>query len=157
MTTTARIALPALAAMLLGLLLTPVAAAAPPQDILEQARAGVARGRAAVNEAHADGEKAVGLERAAAAIEAAAQRKADRAGDEFPGNGRALGRGRSAAVHAYLADGLSPSDLPSHGEAVSALARALERLRTDHPGRGHGLDKEKPARAGDDESATDGA
>ena len=97
-------------------------------------------------------EKATGLERAAQAIEAAVVRKVDREGIEFPGKGRALGRGHSAAVHAILAAGGSPSEIPSHGETVSALAEAFKLIKADHPGRGLGLTKEKPLKGSDDDS-----
>jgi RNA polymerase sigma factor (sigma-70 family) len=77
-------------------------------------------------------------------------RPADREGTEFPGNGRALGRGHSDAVHAILAADGSPSELPPHSEAVSALASAYEKVKANHPGQGEGLEKEKPARGADD-------
>jgi hypothetical protein len=152
MTNQARMAVPALAAFLVGVLLAPVALAAPPAAMLERARQGVALGRAAVEDvqnASPREDKMSGLDRAAEAIAAAAERRAERTGQDLPGNGRALGRGHAAAVHEYLAQGLSPSDLPPHGETVSSLARALEQLRVDHPGRGQGLDKERPTREDD--------
>ncbi|NIU64084.1 MAG: hypothetical protein GWN73_00985, partial [Actinobacteria bacterium] len=64
-------------------------------------------------------------------------------GAEKPGNGNALGVGRSDDVHAALAAGVSPSSLPSHGEAVSAAAREMAqafngmKAKPDgHPGKG---------------------
>jgi hypothetical protein len=160
MTNRARIAVPILAASLLGVLLAPVAVAAPPAEVLERARQGVALGRAAVEDvrsASPGDDKATGLERATAAIDAAAARKAERTGQDFPGNGRALGRGHAAAVHEYLARGLSPSELLPHGDTVSSLARALEQLRGDHPGRGQGLDKERPVKGDQGDAEGDDA
>ena len=136
-------------------LTTPAVFATPPENVLERARQAVAKGQQAANDladvgAAGSEQKAKGLENASAAIEAAVARKADREGIEFPGNGRALGRGHSELVHEYLAAGMSPSELPSHSEAVSTLARAYEKVKADHPGQGEGLNKERPARGADD-------
>ena len=132
-------------------LAVPAALAAPPDHVLERARQAVEQGRwAAEDLEQADSAKAKGLERAAEAIQAAASRKADREGKEFPGNGRAFGRGHSVAVHEMLAAGGSPSAVPPHGERVSGLAKAFERVKTDHPGRGEGPLKDKPPRGADD-------
>ncbi len=136
-------------------LAVPAVFATPPENVLERARQAVAKGQQAANDLADVGgagseQKAKGLENASAAIEAAVARQADREGTEFPGNGRALGRGHSELVHQYLARGMSPSELPSHSEAVSALASAYEKVKADHPGQGEGLEKEKPARGADD-------
>jgi hypothetical protein len=136
-------------------LAVPAAFASPPDHVLERARQAVTEGQQAAKGLEGAGaagneQKAKGLEKASAAIEAAAARRADREGTEFPGNGKALGRGHSAAVHEILAAGGSPSDLPSHGEVVSALAQAFDKVKADHPGQGQGLNKEEPARGADD-------
>lgn len=143
-----------LAVVLVGFA-APAALASPPEDVLERARQAVAEGQEAAKEfadvgADSDGQKAQGLERAGTAIEAAAARKAEREGTEFPGKGRALGRGHAAEVHAILAAGGSPSTLEPHGQAVSTLAKAFERVKAEHPGQGEGLTKEKPAKGTDD-------
>lgn len=49
-----------------------------------------------------------------------------------------------------LAAGGSPSDLAPHGEAVTLLAHAFDKVKADHPGQGQGLNKEKPVRGADD-------
>ena len=136
-------------------LAAPAVFATPPESVLERARLAVAKGQQAANDLADVGgvgseQKAKGLENASAAIEAAVARQADREGTEFPGNGRALGRGHSELVHQYLAAGGSPSELSSHSKAVSVLASAYEKLKADHPGQGEGLEKEKPARGADD-------
>jgi len=137
-------------------LAAPAVLASPPEHVLERARQAVAEGQEAAQglaDADAPGQehKAKGLENAARAIEAAATRKAEREGREFPGQGKALGRGQSDAVHAILAAGGSPSGLAgAHGVAVSDLARAFDKVKADHPGQGEGLDREKPARGADD-------
>jgi hypothetical protein len=83
--------------------------------------------------------RARGLERAEAAIAAAAERKAARDAAKAEGEpGRGLGRGHADAVHGILLAGGSPSELPSHGEMVSGLARAFEKVKADHPGQGKG-------------------
>jgi hypothetical protein len=143
-------------AVALGAAAVPAASASPPDHVLERARQAVADGQQAVEGledagAAGDEQKAKGLENATAAIEAAAARKAEREGIEFPGQGKALGRGHSELVHAILASGSgSPSDVAPHGEAVTALAQAFEKVKADHPGQGQGLDKEKPAGGADD-------
>ena len=150
-----RVAALALAGAVVMALIAPAALATPPDHVLDRAREAVAEGRQAVEqieEGPSTEEKATGLDRAAEAIEAAAARKADREATEFPGNGRALGRGHSAEVHAILAAGGSPSELPSHGETVSGMAKAFDKLKADHPGRGQGLTKEKPPKGSDDAS-----
>lgn len=150
-----RLTLVGAVAAMVGTMLVPAALAAPPADVLERAREGMALGQGAAQDLAAPGiddEKLTGLARAEAAIAAAAERKAERTDKEFPGKGRALGRGHSDAVHAILAEGGSPSDLPPHGQTVSAFARAYETLRADHPGRGEGLTKDKTARDADGES-----
>lgn len=138
----------------------PAVLASPPDHVLERARQAVAEGGQAakdLTDADAAGfeQKAKGLAKAGAALVAAAARKADREGKEFPGQGRAHGRGHSDFVHEILADGGSPSDLAPHGETVSALAHAYGKLRADHPGRGQGLDTEKPAKGADDGAETE--
>jgi hypothetical protein len=150
---TSRIATVGISWALAMALAAPAVFATPPENVLERARQAVAKGQQAANDLADLGgvgseQKAKGLENASAAIEAAVARQADREGREFPGNGKALGRGHSELVHEYL--GLSPSELPSHGEAVSTLARAYEKVKADHPGQGEGLEKEKPARGPDD-------
>ena len=65
--------------------------------------------------------EATGLERAAQAIAAALARG--------NGNGHAWGRGHAEAVHEIKANGGSPSDLASHGEAVRGMVRAYNELR----------------------------
>jgi hypothetical protein len=136
-------------------LVVPGALATPPEHVLERARQAVTEGKQVAEQLEngaADEERATGLDRAAEAIEAAAARKAERDGSDFPGNGRALGRGHSTDVHAILAAGGSPSDLPPHGKTVSTLAKAFETVKADHPGRGHGLAKEKSSKGFDDDS-----
>lgn len=139
-----RFAAVAVAALLGTALIAPAASAKPPADKLERARTAVtigqdkAKGHAA--EAPGQENRARGLERAEAAIAAAAARKAarDGAGTDAEKPGRGLGRGHADAVHAaLLADG-SPSELPSHGEVVSGLAHAFDKVKADHPGRGQG-------------------
>ena len=82
------------------------------------------------------------------AITAAAERKAARDTAKAEGDkpGRGLGRGHAAEVHAYLLAGYSPSELPPHGEAVSGLVHAFDKVKADHPGRGNG-----PTEKGDDD------
>ncbi|MDH3306874.1 MAG: hypothetical protein OEO77_05090 [Acidimicrobiia bacterium] len=121
--------------MVAGIASPVLAVQAPGDDILANAWAAVGRGRAAVHALATDSEKATGLERAAQAIEAASERKALKdTGKSNNGNGRALGKGRSAEVHAILLAGGSPSDLPSHGASVSELARAFKELKALPPG-----------------------
>ena len=66
-------------------------------------------------------DKATGLERAAQAIAAALERG--------NGQGHAWGRGNSAAVHEMKANGGSPSDLGSHGQAVREMVQTYNALR----------------------------
>lgn len=128
-------------------LAVPTAGATPSEDTLQRAFAAVEIGKAKAKgfAAEAAGEEnhTRGLDRAAEAIAAAAERKATRDGaavtTENPGRG--LGRGHSAEVHAILAevhaillDGGSPSDLPPHGETVRELAHAYDTVKADHPG-----------------------
>lgn len=136
-------------------LAVPGVLASPPEHVLERARQAVAEGQEAARglenaDAQGQDQKAKGLENAAIAIEAAATRKAEREGTDFPGQGKALGRGHADEVHSVLAAGGSPSSLASHGEAVRELAAAFDKVKADHPGLGKGLDKEKPAKGSDD-------
>jgi hypothetical protein len=132
------------AALLVISLVVPAASATPSEDTLATARAAVTVGKekAKGHSAEAPGQenRARGLERAEAAIAAAAERKAARDGAAADGEkpGRGLGRGHAAEVHAILLAGGSPSELPSHGEMVSGLARAFDKVKADHPGRGQG-------------------
>jgi hypothetical protein len=137
------------AAFLVISLVVPAASATPSEDTLATARAAVAvgqgkaKGLANGHGAETPGQenRARGLERAEAAIAAAAERKAARDGTGAEGEkpGRGLGRGHAAEVHAILLDGGSPSELPSHGETVSGLAHAFGKVKADHPGQGQGL------------------
>ncbi len=129
-------------------LLAPAALATPGEDTLQRAREAVEIGREKAkgmadeapgqeNRARGlDKSRARGLDRAAEAIAAAAERKAARdeakAEDDKPGRG--LGRGHAAEVHAILLAGGSPSELPPHGETVRELAHAFEKVKADHPG-----------------------
>jgi len=136
-------------------LAVPAVLASPPAHALERARQAVAEGsESAKGLANADAkgqeQKAKGLERAGQALEAAAARRAERESGEFPGQGKALGRGHSDEVHRYLAGDGSPSDIDSHGAAVSTLAAAFDKVKADHPGRGEGLTKERPEKGADD-------
>ena len=83
----------------------------------------------------------------------AAERKAARDAAKAEGDepGRGLGRGRAAEVHAILLAGGSPSELPSHGERVSGLARAFDKVKADYTGRDQGLTNE----GGDDGDGED--
>jgi hypothetical protein len=151
-----RFAIVAVAAMLGTALIAPAAIAKPPADKLERARSavataqenakGLAKGHA---EAPGQEDRARGLERAEKAIADAADRKTARdtakAADDKPGRG--LGRGHAADVHDLLA-GYSTSELLSHGEKVSGLAHAFDKVKADHPGRGNG-----PTEKGDDDPA----
>jgi hypothetical protein len=134
----------AAATLLVMLLVVPAASAVPSEDTLATARAAVTIGqeKAKGHSAEAPGQqnRARGLERAEAAIAAAAERKAarDATGAEGEKPGRGLGRGHAAEVHAILLAGGSPSKLPSHGERVSGLAQAFDKVKADHPGRGQG-------------------
>ena len=111
------------------------AAAAPPDHVLERAREavtiGVDKARGMSADAPGQVNRAKGLDRAAEAIAAAAERKAARSDGAGPGKGNAFGRGRSAEVAAVLLEGGSPSELPSHGQRVSALAKAFANLKAD--------------------------
>ena len=89
-----------------------------------------------------DPNKTTGLERAAEVSRSWRFTGAEKPGN---GNGRALGVGRADAVHAALAQGLPPSSLDSHGEAVSTAAqemtkafKGLKEKAEGHPGRGQG-------------------
>jgi hypothetical protein len=138
----------ATAAFLVMSLVVPAASATPSEDTLATARAAVtigqgkAKGLANGHGAEAPGQenRARGLERAEEALAAAAERKAARDGAGADGEkpGRGLGRGHAAQVHTILFAGGSPSELPSHGETVSGLARAFDKVKADHPGRGQG-------------------
>lgn len=135
--------------------LAPVAGATPPDHVLVRAREAVAIGQEKAMgmalEAPGQENRAKGLERAAVALAAAAERAAERAEGATPGNGNAFGKGHAAEVHAILLAGGSPSDLPSHGEAVSGLAKAFGKVKGDHPGLGLGLDKPSKGNDGDDD------
>ncbi len=150
-----RFAVVTVAALLGTSLIVPAAIAKPPADKLERARSAVTTGQEnakglAKGHAEAPGQedRARGLDRAEEAIAAAAERKATRDAAKAEGDkpGLGLGRGHAADVHAYLLDGYSPSELPSHGEKVSGLAHAFDKVKADHPGRGNG-----PAEKGDDD------
>ncbi len=157
-----RFAVVTVAALLGTSLIVPAASAKPPADKLERARSAVTTGQEkakglAKGHAEAPGQedRARGLERAEEAITAAAERKAARDTAKAEGDkpGLGLGRGHSAEVHAYLLGGYSPSELAPHGETVSGLAHAFDKVKTDHPGRGNG-----PTEKGDDDPADeDGA
>lgn len=122
--------------------LAPVAAATPPDHVLERAREAVTIGQEnaiIIGLAESSQEnRAQGLERAGEALAAAAERLA--AQGTHPGIGHAYGKGHAADVHAILLAGGSPSDLPPHGETVRGLAAAFAEVRADHPGLGLGLD-----------------
>ena len=149
-----RFAVVTVAALLGTALIAPAASAKPPADKLERARSAVTTGQENAKglakghtEAPGQQDRARGLERAEEAIAAAAERKAarDKAKDgDKPGLG--LGRGHAADVHKYLMADRSPSELSSHSEAVSGLARAFDKVKADHPGRGNG-----PTEKGDDD------
>ncbi len=143
-----RFAVVTVAALLGTSLIVPAAIAKPPADKLERARSAVTTGQEnakglAKGHAEAPGQedRARGLERAEEAITDAAERKAERDTAKAEGDkpGRGLGRGHAAEVHAYLLGGeYSPSELKSHGEKVSGLAQAFDKVKADHPGRGNG-------------------
>ena len=142
-----RFAVVTVAALLGTSLIVPSAIAKPPADKLERARSAVTTGQEnakglAKGHAEAPGQedRARGLERAQKAITAAAERKAERdtAKPEGDKPGRGLGRGHAADVHEYLLAGHSPSELPSHSEAVSLMVHAFDKVKADHPGRGNG-------------------
>lgn len=154
-----RLALIGVVGTLVGLALAPVALAAPSPEVRDRVRQGVELGRVAAQGLLApdeDQEKLTGLMRADAAVVAAAERRASREDKEFRGNGRALGRGHSAAVHEILAAGGSPSELPPHGQTVKVLAQAYEDVRADHPGRGQGRTKDKADGSEGDSTNSDG-
>jgi hypothetical protein len=142
-----RFAAVTVAALLGASLIAPAASAKPPADKLERARTAVTIGqeKAKGHSAEAPGRqnRARGLERAEAAIAAAAERKAARDAAKAEGDkpGRGLGRGHAAEVHAILLANGSPSELPSHGETVSGLAHAFDKVKADHPGQGKGRTK----------------
>ena len=151
-----RFAVVTVAALLGTSLIVPAASAKPPADKLERARSAVTTGQEkakglAKGHAEAPGQedRARGLERAEEAITAAAERKAARDTAKAEGDkpGLGLGRGHSAEVHAYLLGGYSPSELAPHGETVSGLAHAFDKVKADHPGRGNG-----PTEKGDDDA-----
>ena len=117
-------------------LLVPSAAIAQP-DLPAKAAAAVAAGQAHA-QAEAKGENgAKGLEIATEALARAAEKSNGKAGGN--GNGNAFGKGRAAEVHAILLAGGSPSDLPSHGQAVSALAKAYKGAKGEGGNNGNGL------------------
>ena len=64
--------------------------------------------------------KATGLARASEAIAAALERS--------NGQGHAWGRGNSAAVHEFKANG-SPSELAGHGQGIREMVQAYNALR----------------------------
>jgi hypothetical protein len=128
----------------------PVAAVAAPTDLPEHAAATVAAAHAQAADAakglsadkargRAD-DKTTGLARAAEVSNSWRF-----TGGDKPGNGKALGVGRSDEVHDALAAGVSPASLESHGEAVSSAAHemvnAFERMKGKPDGRpGKGRD-----------------
>ena len=129
----------------------------PPQHVLEKALDGVERGQARALEMlalaatrnpdtgmpdHAQGNPghATGLERAQESVAKAAEKVKGYEKDKS-NNGNAYGRGHAAEVHAALAAGISPSELESHGQKVSAMVKAVESFTEEKPGRGLGRDK----------------
>lgn len=120
-------------------LLIPTAAVAQP-DLPEKATEAVAAGQAHA-QAEAKGENgAQGRENAAAALAMAAEKSNGNAGGNGNGNGNgnAFGKGHAAEVHAILLAGGSPSDLPPHGQTVSALAKAYNEAKGDSGADGPG-------------------
>lgn len=157
-----------------ALVALPATVLASPPELPEQAAERVAEARAnAKDKAEQfanekargrDENKSTGLARAAEVSNSWRFTGADKPGNgvgQGNGNtdnpGKALGAGRAAAVHEALANGESPSDLPSHGEAVSAVARemggayeAMKAKPADHPGKGEGKGLGGPG--GDDDA-----
>jgi hypothetical protein len=132
----------------------------PPAHVLAKAKEGLGLGQARALEmqavastrdhetgvpAHAQGEPGhvTGLERAQQSISDAVE-KIKGWQKDHPGNGNAYGRGHAADVHAALRAELqslsSPSELPSHGQVVSDMVKALEKFTDEKPGRGLGRD-----------------
>lgn len=135
-------------ALIVTLLAMPAAALASPSQLPDHAaeKVAAAQERAAYAASSMAAEKArgrnddktTGLARAA---EVSNSWKFTGAGK--PGNGNAFGVGRSDDVHAALAAGVSPSSLPSHGEAVSDAAHEMTQAFNgmkakpeSHPGKG---------------------
>lgn len=120
----------------LSLLLVPSAVLAQSSDeSVATARQAAVRSAQIANETalaarSGDGKKS-GLEKAAQAVQAAAERG--------NGNGRALGRGHAAKVLAALAAGESPAGLGAeHGKAVSAAAKGLVKVAGEKGNKGNG-------------------
>ncbi len=129
----------------------------PPAHVLAKANEGLGLGRARALEMQAvastrDHETGVpadalgepghvtGLERAQQSISDAVE-KIKGWQKDHPGNGNAYGRGHARDVHAALRgelEVLSPSELPSHGQEVRAMVKALEKFTEEKPGRGLG-------------------
>lgn len=138
----------------LGVALLIPSAAMGQAGLPEKAAQAVAAGQTHAR-AEAKGENGNrGLEQASEALDRAAERSNGKAG----GNGNAFGKGRAAEVHAILLAGGSPSDLPSHGEAVSALARAYGEAKgksatagNNGKGLGHGKGGDGAPDEGDDD------
>jgi len=127
--------------LLFTTLLIPTAALAQ-ADVPERAAEAVAAGQAHAR-AEAKGENGTqGQENAAAALAMAAEKSNGNAGGngngDGNGNGNAFGKGHAAEVHAILLAGGSPSDLPPHGQTVSALAKAYKEAKGDSGGDGPG-------------------
>ena len=145
--------------LLFTALLIPTAALAQ-ADLPEKAAEAVAAGQAHA-QAEAKGENgAKGQENAATALAMAAEKSNGNAGGNGNGNGNAFGKGHAAEVHAILLAGGSPSDLPPHGQTVSALARAYNEAKgesgADGPGNngkglGHGKGGDGVPGSGDDD------
>jgi hypothetical protein len=133
--------------------------AGPPQHVLDKALDGVERGRERAldmlelaasrnpetgmpNHAQGNPGHATGLERAQEMVaKAAVERGYEK---DFPGRGNAYGSGHAADVHAVLRGELSflsPSELPSHGQRVASMVKAIEKFTDEKPGRGLGRDK----------------
>lgn len=129
----------------------------PPAHVVAKANEGLELGRTRALEmqavaatrdnqtgvpAHAQGDPghATGLERAQESISKAVE-KIKGWQKDHPGKGNAYGRGHAADVHAALRaelEGVSPSELPSHGQEVSAMIQALETFTAEKPGLGLG-------------------
>ena len=155
-----RLAAAAVAGLVAVSLVAPAAVAKPKDDVLERAHSAVgigqekakANAKQRADEAPGQEHRAQGLERAEAAIAAAADRKAARDAAKENGDkpGRGLGRGHADDVHAILGDG-SPSQLDPHGQWVQDLAHAYQKVKANHPGQGNAkTDKGDDDTEGDD-------
>ena len=128
----------------------------PPQHVLDKAIEGLGHGqaqalgmlKAAVTRDHDTGmpdhaqapDHATGLERAQIAVGKAVEKLKGWQKDH-PGKGNAYGRGHAAEVHKVLRGELSflsPSELPSHGQKVASMVKAIEKFTDEKPGRGLG-------------------